>query len=130
MEVPINSSAPKPYIIHDAKKVDELPNKAFDVNLNIQFFDVVEFHNALRDMHFLYKQKGHQYESTLEQVFSNYSFVSKNMQEVFNTTWVKKLSEKRLLPQECRVKYIMPLVSIEGLLYITDERIYVQPKHA
>lgn len=88
---------------------------------------MLEFFNALRDIHCLYKQKGSQYESILDEIFSTYSFV--NQCNVFNTTWVKKLSERRMLPQECRVKYIMPLVSLDGLLYITDERIYVQPKH-
>ena len=42
---------------------------------------------------------------------------------------MKKLSEKRLIPHECKVKYIMPLVSLDGLLYLTDERIYMQPMH-
>lgn len=28
-----------------------------------------------------------------------------------------------------QIKYIMPLVSIDGLLYLTDERVYMQPKH-
>lgn len=48
---------------------------------------------------------------------------------VFDTTRVKKLSEKRLIPGDCKIKYIMPLVSIDGLLYLTDERIYMQPLH-
>ena len=39
------------------------------------------------------------------------------------------MSEKKMLPQECKVKYIMPLVSLEGLLYVSDERIYMQPNH-
>lgn len=31
--------------------------------------------------------------------------------------------------KEIKIKYIMPLVSIDGLLYITDERVYMQPTH-
>lgn len=48
---------------------------------------------------------------------------------VFNKTWLKKLTEKRLIKEEVKVKYIMPLVSIDGLLCLTDERIYMQPMH-
>ena len=31
--------------------------------------------------------------------------------------------------KEIKIKYILPLVSLEGLLYITDERVYMQPVH-
>lgn len=31
--------------------------------------------------------------------------------------------------KEIKIKYILPLVSIDGLLYITDERVYMQPIH-
>lgn len=47
----------------------------------------------------------------------------------FNTTKIKKLGEKKLLNQEININYILPLISIEGLLYLTDERIYIQPLH-
>ena len=49
----------------------------------------------------------------------------------FNKTWLKKLSEKCMIPggRELKIKYILPLVSIDGLLYISDERIYMQPIH-
>lgn len=32
-----------------------------------------------------------------------------------------------MIPSEIKVQYIMPLVSVEGLLYLTNERIYMQP---
>lgn len=35
VEVQINSVVPKPYLIHEARKIDDLPNKRFDLNLNI-----------------------------------------------------------------------------------------------
>lgn len=40
---------------------------------------------------------------------------------------MKKLSEKCMIPggKEIKIKYILPLVSIDGLLYITDERVYM-----
>ena len=31
VEVPINSSAPKPYMLHEAKKMEELPNAEFEL---------------------------------------------------------------------------------------------------
>lgn len=55
VEVPINSTTPKPYLIHDARKIEDLPSKSFDLHINIQFFDIVEFFNAMRDIYFLYK---------------------------------------------------------------------------
>jgi hypothetical protein len=46
---------------------------------------------------------------------------------IFDKTRIKNVSEKPLLSQEIRCKQILPLVSIEGLLYITDKRVYFQP---
>ena len=31
--------------------------------------------------------------------------------------------------KEIKIKYILPLVSLDGMLYITDERVYMQPIH-
>ena len=42
---------------------------------------------------------------------------------------MKTLSEKKLLKGDCKIKYVMPLVSIDGLIHLTDERIYMQPLH-
>lgn len=49
---------------------------------------------------------------------------------VFDKTRVKNFSEKALLPEEMRVKQILPLVSYEGLLYVTNKRVYFQPYQA
>ena len=62
IEVPINSAIPKPYILHIAKDYAEaLDNKTgnlhFNLALNIEFHDVAEFFNALRDVHSLYQQR-------------------------------------------------------------------------
>lgn len=38
----------------------------------------------------------------------------------FNLTKIKDLSEKSLFPREFKVKRILPLVQIEGLLYVTN----------
>jgi hypothetical protein len=45
IEVPVNASAPKPYIQHNAKQlVDVLKNEWFEVSINIDFQDVAEFY--------------------------------------------------------------------------------------
>lgn len=31
--------------------------------------------------------------------------------------------------KELKIKYILPLVSVDGLLYLSDERVYMQPIH-
>lgn len=64
-----------------------------------------------------------------ELIFSHYAFAKEGANTQFNTTWLKKLSEKRMIPTDYQVKYIMPLVSIDGLLYVSNERIYMQPLH-
>jgi len=46
---------------------------------------------------------------------------------IFDRTRIKNLSEQSLLPSEMRVKQILPLVSNEGLLYVTNRRVYFQP---
>ena len=64
-------------------------------------------------------------------IFKHYIFAKHAINNQFNKTWLKKLSEKCMIPggKEIKIKYILPLVSIDGLLYITDERVYMQPIH-
>ena len=42
-EVPINSSAPKPYILHNAKSCEGLTTESFELAINIDFHDVADF---------------------------------------------------------------------------------------
>lgn len=37
IEVPINSTSPKPYILREAKKMEDVPNQQFELSLNIKF---------------------------------------------------------------------------------------------
>jgi len=55
IEVPINSTVPKPYIIHNSKEIPTLVNDWFELSINIDFQDINEFFSALRDLYFLYK---------------------------------------------------------------------------
>lgn len=49
---------------------------------------------------------------------------------VFDKTRIKNLSEKSLIAHQIRVKQILPLIHHEGLLYITNKRVYFQPYQA
>ena len=72
IEVPINAPVPKSYIHHVAKSIEKLPNEWFEAAINIDFHDVEEFFNALRDLFHLYKQKGHSYETNLDILILNH----------------------------------------------------------
>ena len=108
-----------------------LESDHFELSLNINFVDISEFFNSLRDAYFLFKQKGNQYEENLDEViFKHYNYTKQINVQGFNKTRVKTLTEKRMIPKECKVKYVLPLVSIDALVYLTDQRIYMQPLHA
>lgn len=68
VEVPINSVTPKPYVMHNAKQLSGLELEYFEIAINIDFYELSEFFNALRDLFFLYKQKGHSYEQHLDEL--------------------------------------------------------------
>jgi hypothetical protein len=55
VEVPIHSMVPKPYIQHDAEKSTNLDTQSFELKINIEFHDVTELFNALRDVYFLFQ---------------------------------------------------------------------------
>jgi hypothetical protein len=42
----------------------------------------------------------------------------------FNKTRIRSLSEQVLFQKEFRVKQILPLVEIDGILYVTNARLY------
>ena len=58
-------------------------------------------------------------------ILTSYAFNKHSSTVQFDKTQVKKLSEKCVIQYEFKVKYIMPLISIAGLVYLTDERIYM-----
>jgi hypothetical protein len=98
VEVPINSMAPKPYVRHEATKTLE-GTDCFELAINIEFHSINEFFNALREMYILYQQKGNSLEESLDAIiFQHYDFARQVRNCVFDTTRVKKLSEKKLMP--------------------------------
>jgi len=64
-------------------------------------------------------------------IYKHYQFAKHYIKSQFNKTWVKKHNEKCMIPggEAIKITYIIPLVSIDGLLYLTDERVYMQPSH-
>jgi hypothetical protein len=54
VEVPIYSKVPKPYMYHEAAQTQNLDTDSFELSINIEFHDVAEFLNAMRDVYFLY----------------------------------------------------------------------------
>lgn len=52
-----------------------------------------------------------------------------NQEIRFNKSRLKNISERAQFQQEFQVKQILPLVEIEGLLFVTNARIYFQPYH-
>lgn len=68
------------------------------------------------------------YEQDLDKMFFlNPEFFSNSS---FDKTRIKSLNEKATFPKEFRVKQILPLVQVEGLLYLTNKRLYFQPCHS
>lgn len=48
----------------------------------------------------------------------------------FNPTKMKSFGERVLFPgKDFKVKKILPMVEIEGVLFVTDSRLYFQPIH-
>ncbi len=52
-----------------------------------------------------------------------------NQEIKFNKSRLKNISELAQFQREFHVKQILPLVEIEGLLFVTNARIYFQPYH-
>ena len=48
----------------------------------------------------------------------------------FNKTRIKSINEKPLVGKDFRVRLILPLVFIDGIFYMTNERIYFQSIHS
>ena len=42
----------------------------------------------------------------------------------FDKTWLENFAEKPITRVELKVKQILPLVAIDGLLYMTNKRVY------
>lgn len=95
----------------------------------MQYQNIETLYKAISKLYELFKTKNSfHYEQDLDKLFfQNMDFFS-NM--VFDKTRIKSHSEKSILQKEFKVRQIVPLVHVEGLLYLTNKRVYFQPYHS
>ena len=104
--------SPKPYRVIEEPQV---------LSFEVEYADSNELLEALKEVIALQKAEPQTFEDELESVLSKYSFIKEFSQ--FDRTRIKSMDEKVII-QDCRVQYIKPMVSIEGLVCMTNERIY------
>ena len=56
--------------------------------------------------------------------------LSKYSKTVFDKTRIKSMSESGLINKEFQVKQILPMIQVDGILYLTNKRIYFQAHHS
>lgn len=125
VEVPASAVA-KPYKYHS---IDTSNKDYYEAELKIQYYSIETLFRSISKLYELFKAKNSfHYEQDLDKMFFfNQEFFS-NMS--FDKTRIKSLSEKTLIQKEFRVKQIIPMVQVEGLLYLTNKRVYFQPFHS
>lgn len=99
------------------------------LSLNIQYQSIESLYKSIYKLFQLFKQKNSfHYEQDLDKMFLySHDFVTSM---TFDKTRIKSLSEKsQLSGREFRVKQIIPMVQVEGILYLTNKRVYFQPVH-
>ena len=86
-------------------------------------------YKSIYKLYELFKTKNSfHYEQDLDKMFFfNSDFFSNTS---FDKTRIKSLNEKSVLSKEFRVKQIIPMVQVDGLLYVTNKRLYFQPFHS
>lgn len=63
-------------------------------------------------------------------IFQKYKFCQNVASMKFDKTRIKNIENAGLLTgEQIKVKFVEPLSSSEGLIYVTSERIYFQPAH-
>ena len=119
--------------------------KEFRLEINIRFGNINNFCEALNLLYNTYIATGNQFHYESEEVLEILSAMTKSLNNTahgnqiggiisnneikFNKSRLKNISELALIQNEFHVKQILPLVEIEGLLFVTNARIYFQPYH-
>ena len=115
------------------------------MEINIRFGNINNFHQALTLLFSTFMATGNSFLYETEEVQEILLRMTKSLnntananvaggimsnQEIkFNKSRLKNISEQAQFQREFNVKQILPLVEIEGLLFITNARIYFQPHH-
>ena len=134
VEVPA-SSTPKPYKYHVIEPTLVAPSGTphrypyYELGVNVQYQSIESLYKSIYKLYELFKAKNSfHYEQDLDKMFIYmHDFVTSHS---FDKTRIKSLNEKSQLGgKEFRVKQILPMVQVEGLLYLTNKRVYFQPAH-
>jgi factor associated with neutral sphingomyelinase activation len=123
VEVPLGAVV-KPYKYHQLDGQKEF----YDLAIAIQYHTTETLYKSIFKLYELFRSKNSfHYEQDLDRMFFlNQDFYSNT---VFDKTRIKSLSEKTVLHKEFKVKQVIPLVQMEGILYLTNKRVYFQPYH-
>ena len=120
VEVPL-SAVPRGYISHKSSK-----NSEFGIEFRWYYDKISTLMKGLSSVYEVSQNTGSEAYTMFElDIFGFFNDIRGNFE--FDKTRIKNLSEKSLLDGEMRVKQILPLVSNEGILYITNKRVYFQP---
>lgn len=115
------AAVPRAYVSHKCKK-DQVYNMEFEC----YYEKIGTLYKGLSRVYEVSSNTGSEAYTKYElDVFSFFNDIRGAF--IFDKTRIKNLSEKSLLAEEMRVKQILPLVSYEGLLYLTNKRVYFQP---
>ena len=118
-EVPLNA-VPKSYVSHKPPK-----KSVFNMEFECYYDKISQLYKGLSKVYKVSQNAGSEEYTKYElDVFAFFDDIRGEF--VFDRTRIK-VSEQSLLDSEMRVRQILPLVSNEGLLYITNKRICFQP---
>eukprot|EP00347_Sterkiella_histriomuscorum_P003989 403362173 len=122
VEVPAQNIC-KPYKYH---QFDMRSTETYQISINVQYQSIETLYKSIFKLYELFKTKNSfHYEQDLDKLFfQNSEFFSNN---TFDKTRIKSISEKTVLHKDYKVKQVIPMVQIDGMLYLTNKRIYFQP---
>lgn len=108
---------PRSYAIHKATA------KHFDLRCEVSYNKAVPLYKGVAKLHEIVSNAKSKLYMTYE-LELDYLLKDVKPPIVFDKTRIKSLSETPLVSKELRVRQILPLISIDGLLYVTNKRIY------
>lgn len=130
IEIPCQG-APKPYKMNQFSKEDK--QQEYRLEFNLKYGQLDKLYEALFRLYRESKaSNAFHYEVTgeVEEMISvfiqslNNQGASADSEIRFNKTRVKSFAEKFCFQREFKVKRILPLVEIDGMLAVTNERVY------
>ncbi|EGR33579.1 neutral sphingomyelinase activation associated factor, putative [Ichthyophthirius multifiliis] len=108
---------PSPYIIYDFEK-----EPFYFIQIIPIYQDVYNIYEWISKLYYVVKQS--------QNILYKKLIMDRNNKSKFNMSHTESVSEKPLLNSQMFVRQILPLQSVYGILYITDNNIYFQPMHS